>query len=364
MRRNLIVLLAAGVLVLGTAGHAATVVTLQEGLEYSAGNPYGGTADTWSVASGGRPFGNAGAFQTSDAMRDHGRNSLLLRFAGLDAVLGGLGVTDKSQITEAKVQLYVTATAYDPTKVDLYTWRMTHDWEEGSVSSSYGDFSSVDGANNVTYNGPRLGSDQSWTQHGTHANIEYTAVTSQPSVFFKNTTYHNNQMAEVAFDTDLDTTLATVNATSNSWYSDGGTVYVNSSVAIGSSRFWLVEDEWPEPGRAQNGNWGSYFGNSAGQNDCYDSTDQKLMPAPSGAGEWMELDITGWVQGWFEDDGANHGMLFRAHERGDWDSVTLALSEYTTDTSLRPKLLVTIPEPATMGLLALGFLPLLRRRKR
>ncbi len=334
------------------------IVTVQQGAEYAPGQAYSGTDDTYTQVGGRGPWGNAGAFKESDVINRHARNSLLIRFGGLDSLLGGLGVTDKSQIASATLMLYVTGTAFDPTKAGMDVWRMTHDWSEGAADWSFSDFSTIDGCNNASSSPPRLGSAANWSQPdaGAYPNLWATPVTSKAMMFSKDQSYHPGFCAEVLGLSECD-------STADSFYSTSDTLYVNTAKFAATSRYWLAEDLWPVPGMALSGSFGVYFENTSGLNDAYDSTDVRQMPAPSGVGEWMATDVTSWVQEWFENDASNYGMLLRANG-GDFDGAKFAFSEYDTDAALRPKLVIVLPEPAAIVLLVLGGAALIRRRGR
>ena len=341
----------------------ADSVTVQEGLD-----GYAGTEDTYTVAHRSRgPWGNAGAFKESAVLNDHGRASLLVRFSGLDVFLSGQGVTSKSAIQEAKILLHTTGSSYDPSKAEMNMYRMTHTWNEGVASSSFHDYSTVDGCNNAAYTAARVGSAASWTQPdaGTYPNVWATTVTSKCAGISKRSTYHDGFCAKVA-------DIATCNSTTNSFYSTATTLYVNTAKynhATDSSRFWLEEDLWPVPGwNNPSSSFQPFFQNSPGLDDVYDSTDPRALPIPTaGSGEWLEVDITDWVQDWFETPGDNHGVLVRRTSTGDYDGVSFAFSEYSADTSLRPKLEIevassTIPEPTGLGMIGLALFALRRRR--
>jgi len=80
--------------------------------------------------------------------------------------------------------------------------------------------------------------------------------------------------------------------------------------------------------------------------------------------QWYSFDITALYNAWKAGTATNYGVLLKT---GDGDGVlAFYSSEYTTDTSLRPKLVITpIPEPGSLALLGLGsVVALLRRRRR
>jgi len=348
--------------VLATAGPAlAGPVTVQEGLD-----GYAGTEDTYTKADKSRgPWGNAGAFKQSAVLDDHSRASLLVRFSGLDVFLSAQGVTSKSAIQQAKILLYTTGSSFDPSKAEMNAYRMTHTWNEGVASSSFHDYSTVDGCNNAAYTAARLGSAASWSQPdaGTYPNVWATTVTSECAGLSKNYRYHEGFCTKVA-------DLATCNSTTNSFYSTATTLYVNTANYKTQSRYWLEEDLWPVPGwNNPASSFQPFFQNSSGLDDVYDSTDPRALPTPTaGSGEWLEVDITDWVQGWFDDDSANHGVLVRRTSTGDYDGVSFAFSEYDTAAN-RPKLEITvanppIAEPGSALLVFLGVVGCGCRRRR
>lgn len=335
--RTLLAILAAAVAA-GTVAFGETV-TVQEGL-----NGYSGTDDTYASGrtSLNSIWANAGAHKSCPAAvtyRD--RNSLLYRFSGIDSVLGSLGVAPEN-ITDAKLYLYTTAVSVYGAE-DLFVWRMTHTWNEGIANWSFANWDPVDGANNVACTAVRNGSGVTWTTHGTYGNVKYASVSSK-AMFFARGGIIKYPMTGIPFDTDLDTTLATVNSTANSWYSDSATAYVNSTDAESTWRFFLAEDEWPNPGYTDQ----TYFENSTGLNDVYDSTDVRDVVGPASVGQWTSVDITEWVQDWIATPANNHGVLLRSnHISGDdRKGCGFSFSEYDADAALRPKLEITyeIPE--------------------
>lgn len=60
---------------------------------------------------------------------------------------------------------------------------------------------------------------------------------------------------------------------------------------------------------------------------------------PSGAG-WIDIDITTWVQNWLDGTWTNNGVYFRAYSGGDDQYMSSRSSDYTTDPTLRPKLVL------------------------
>ena len=101
------------------------------------------------------------------------------------------------------------------------------------------------------------------------------------------------------------------------------------------------------------GGWGT--GMSLGSN-VLDSADT------TGTG-WAEWTVTSAVQGWYDGTYDNNGLLL-IKVGGDWDKFR---SREGSNSAEWPDLVVTyevIPEPATMGLLAMGALMILPRRRR
>ncbi len=82
------------------------------------------------------------------------------------------------------------------------------------------------------------------------------------------------------------------------------------------------------------------------------------IPGPIPAGT-RSIDVTNSVQAW-SDGASNHGWVFFIEPLNEqW---SFASSDWPSP-SLRPQLSVTIPEPTTVLLFALGSLSLLRRRR-
>lgn len=79
-------------------------------------------------------------------------------------------------------------------------------------------------------------------------------------------------------------------------------------------------------------------------------------------GTFIEIDITSILAMWYNGTLTNNGLLLLGDtsQIGDWFN-----SSEASDISKRPELVVsyTIPEPATLSLLAVGALSLLRRRR-
>jgi hypothetical protein len=65
-----------------------------------------------------------------------------------------------------------------------------------------------------------------------------------------------------------------------------------------------------------------------------------LYSYPSGTG-WMAIDITGIVQGWLNGTRPHYGMYFTNHTTShDNDYLNTRSSDYTADSTLRPKLVL------------------------
>ena len=85
----------------------------------------------------------------------------------------------------------------------------------------------------------------------------------------------------------------------------------------------------------------------------------------SAASSFLVFDMTDMVKEWLLDGESNFGA-YVFHDGGNWPSMSESNSD-TSGTTLNPVLFIDyVPEPATMGLLGLGFagMAALRRRRR
>jgi hypothetical protein len=126
-------------------------------------------------------------------------------------------------------------------------------------------------------------------------------------------------------------------------------------------------DYWGSAGTPQLGPLASTDYPSTNGGDYWGSQDPIRVEtlSPTTANQWVTWDITGFVLSWQDGSMVNNGVLSRA--LGQYLRTNCYSSEYATDTSLRPMLVIDytpVPEPATMVLLAAGGLGVIIRRKR
>jgi len=108
----------------------------------------------------------------------------------------------------------------------------------------------------------------------------------------------------------------------------------------------------------------SNFGDGTGV--AYSGADGRSQEFGTGYRVEVEIDVTAEVTKWVEDGVDNFGWGFSQESTNscEWTSVS-ADGSGTSGNSFNPTLVVNYtPEPATMSLLALGGLALIRRRRR
>jgi hypothetical protein len=68
---------------------------------------------------------------------------------------------------------------------------------------------------------------------------------------------------------------------------------------------------------------------------------------------FTDIDITAWVQGWLNDPSSNYGLSLRSTMEGAAGSATLWDGFYGVT---GPQLIITVPEPGSLSILAIGLL--------
>jgi hypothetical protein len=105
-----------------------------------------------------------------------------------------------------------------------------------------------------------------------------------------------------------------------------------------------VTQSWTEgDGSANSGaNWGTYDGTNtwATNGGDYDSTDIDIETVLAGTNGWYSWSVTDMVEGWKNGTYSNYGMIFNATSGSE--AHNFYTSDYTTDTSLIPKLVVNL----------------------
>lgn len=152
-----------------------------------------------------------------------------------------------------------------------------------------------------------------------------------------------------------DATVTSAKLSLQQFYADGA----------GTISAYEVYKPWTEMGSDW---WGYDVGMPWEISGCDGTTDRSFTPLDSvsctlGSIRY-EWDVTSAAQGWVSNPTANNGVLMDTPTPPFGVSVSAFRSSESTVVSEHPALEVEwIPEPATMSLLGLGALVLLRRRK-
>lgn len=105
---------------------------------------------------------------------------------------------------------------------------------------------------------------------------------------------------------------------------------------------------------ADGATWLTYDGASSWSSPGgdFDSTAQALATAPNTTGTWVDFAITSLTQSWLNGTIANNGVFVKKTTgSGSTDYKSFYSSDYTTDPTLRPKLVVEyVPAPGTITL--------------
>ena len=367
--------------VLAGSAMADQTVTLRQGL-----GGYTGVEDTMLESHGNfntwwAPYANLG--EASQGLRLYGNalygnamRSALVKFDGLDTAIP---VTGSASIVSATLSLNQGDGGLTSV-VDLY--KCLHGWVEGTGKGANGPGRwdnpdvkvPVDGASHRFWNAPVVLDASGWTDEGVTTwwnNIYSMDVTGKTigHVMYDKLEYAGLLGGWNAVDGWRQSTAATVDEMKNNdvdleWLQIGDTLYVDHNMA----------DEWTNPGETDEGicyylasdAWGA---NGADGDTDIDKADSKVLGVA--VDDWRSVDVTDWVKAWFDDPSSNHGFAVRTDD-GDLGFFSSEGADPVTgigdiDVLLGPTLTITyVPEPATMGLLSLGFagLAALRRRKK
>jgi hypothetical protein len=91
--------------------------------------------------------------------------------------------------------------------------------------------------------------------------------------------------------------------------------------------------------------WDEHTINPLNQPD-YLSSPESTTSVTIGATGWLSWDITDLLQGWMDGSVVNYGVVIKAMNEGIGSNYVICYSsDYTTDSSLRPKLLITYYSP-------------------
>jgi len=343
--------LAGALCVVGLLASAAwsDTIVLQQDLD-----GYTGVADTNTGWGGTFPGGldeymNSGARPLLDSFSsgDTGRLKTLVRFGDLDTAIPA---PNASQITSATFYMY-KAGGNSGTPNNVSAYRLLRAWDQGTWDGA-GDQnwlrSAVDGANNRFATAPTFVDATAGNKVGGYNTIYETTVPGGATVAHAS---YGSDYNIAGFSAKAD--LASLDNT-NGWLQVGDTLYVSlvhagvrGTVGMG---YWLTSQAWD----------GTDGPVGAADIDRDNPKTGNVWPNDPDLG-WGSVDVTDWVQAWFADPGANHGLLL-ASNAGELE---LYSSDYNDDTSLRPYLEVEyVPEPAGLGLIVLGAIGLLRRRRR
>ncbi len=325
---------------LGIVQAHATVVTLQ--MNNTGGVTNTNVADTQiSTNSTFEAAYNWGGAPTLEVFK--GVRVALYQF-DLSPILSGGNV---ASVNSATLKLYRTKTQFGDSAWAVK--QLAEGWVAGTGNGQAG--GNCDGAQWFARNGGNTVAGSALVSDGN--GLYYVDGISGLAADPKNS---NNQFVRLAgnnVNNDKNTyitycdSLATLQAAGTTtpayyWDEAAGRLYVNkNSVSI---RYYTPSDMWTTPG-----------GTTVG--------DAVTTSVPATAPGWMSLDATNVVNNWLVGGQDNYG--FRISMTGNGDNF-LVSSDYVDDPTLRPELVLDVtytPEPATLALLMLGGVAVLRRRR-
>lgn len=258
-----------------------------------------------------------------------------------------------SAVNSATLRIYRTSNTYG--NGAWYVGQLGEDWIEGTGGGTWD--TTCDGAQWHVRNGGTIVDKSTFVGDGPGiwyvdgmADLADDPINKNPDTTFKKhvrpannmTNFYNGQNSYTQANS-----LAELQAlgTTRGYYYDSasGRLYLNKNDV--NIRWYSTADRFSTAGAAITGAY------------TRDNSAPSYPPVPG----WIEFDVTAIVQNWLLSSQPNYG--FRIYGQSENKIVA---SEYTTDPTLRPELvldLAYVPEPGTLGLLLLGTLGVFRRRR-
>ncbi len=130
-------------------------------------------------------------------------------------------------------------------------------------------------------------------------------------------------------------------------------VYVYDTGTCGAKIFRVLND-WSETDTY------STYGDDMEELIMHARDDEKVNGGSSEG--WLTFNVTECVRSWYNITNPNYGFALSHYNSSETDSWLSYSSKYLSDSSLRPKLIIT-PEPATILMFGLGVLALRRKTR-